>query len=276
MLATALIAFREFFEAFLIIGVFLGVSKKLKLKKGLEIWLAAATGFFLSFSVILFIYIFGAAARPFLTEHTADLLESYLLVFSGLFIAYVILSLHGAMNKSRSRMVSAAQGKLEEEAFDVAFFFTIAFLVLREGFEVALFSASISLFNAFLQNAAGLIFGFLAAAFLGVMTFFAYVRFPVGKVFKTTEYLVLIVGASLTQMGITKLLQTHFGVLLSNMAPLRLQFLPDEESWGGTLLQGFLGIDREYSGIRFLLSLLYIGCIYFFFLRPREIVRRGK
>ena len=44
MIATALISFREFLEAFLIIGIFLGISKKLKLKKEFEIGLASIIG----------------------------------------------------------------------------------------------------------------------------------------------------------------------------------------------------------------------------------------
>ncbi|HZE87750.1 MAG TPA: iron permease, partial [Methylomirabilota bacterium] len=59
MFTTAVIAFREFLEAFLIIGLFLGVSRKLNLKKETEILFAGTVGIFLSFLLITATYIFG-------------------------------------------------------------------------------------------------------------------------------------------------------------------------------------------------------------------------
>lgn len=53
---TAIITFREFLEAFLIIGVFLGMSKKLHLKKEIEITLAAGIGFAISISLAIVTY----------------------------------------------------------------------------------------------------------------------------------------------------------------------------------------------------------------------------
>ncbi len=272
MLTTAIIAFREFFEAFLIIGVFLGVSRKLGLKKEVEITLAALCGIAVSLLLIGGTYFFGDQARGILTERNADFLESYLLIFSGLFIAYVVFSLHGTMNKSRAGMISNAQRKLEERVFDVTLFFTIAFLIVREGFEIALFTASVSLFSAFLQNIIGLLIGFTAASALGMLAFFAYTRLPVGKVFRATEYLIVVLGASLTQIGVTKLLATHFGIELSNMLSFHLTFLPGEESFAGHMLQGLLGVDQGFSAPRLALMLAYIAVLYLLFIRPRKLL----
>ena len=47
MLTTAIVSFREFLEAFLIVGMFLGISRKLKLKKEIEGLLSAGTGIML-------------------------------------------------------------------------------------------------------------------------------------------------------------------------------------------------------------------------------------
>ena len=48
MITTAVISFREFLEAFLIVGVFLGISRKLNLKKEFEIGLAVIIGIIFS------------------------------------------------------------------------------------------------------------------------------------------------------------------------------------------------------------------------------------
>ncbi|MDO8741744.1 MAG: FTR1 family protein, partial [Candidatus Roizmanbacteria bacterium] len=235
---TAIIAFREFLEAFLIVGMFLGISRKLKLKKEAEIIFAAALGILLSLLLATGTYLFGDHARNILTEKNADFLESYLMIFSGLFIAYVVFSLHDILHKNQAGTLVTAHKKLQQNVFDISLFFTIIFLVIREGFEIALFTASTSLFSSFLQNIYGLLLGFIAAIFLGIVTFFAYIKFPIRKVFKATEYFIIILGASLVQNGVTKLFETHFGIHLSNILPIPLKFLPDGESVAGHMFKG--------------------------------------
>lgn len=270
MFTTAIIAFREFLEAFLIVGVFLGVSRKLQLKKELEIGLAAAIGIILSLTLSTGVYLFGDRARDVLTEKNADFLESYLLIFSGIFIAYVVFSLHKTMNKHRGEHLLQAKEKMQINSFDISLFFTIVFLVLREGFEVALFTASTSLFSVFMQNFIGLICGFAAATVLGITTFFAYIKFPVSKVFKATEYMIILLGASLVQTGITTMLETHFNISLSDMLSFNLHFLPAEDTFLGHILQGFFGIDQGFSGVRLAIMVVYISIIYVIFLKQKQ------
>ncbi len=270
MLATAIIAFREFLEAFLIVGVFLGISRKLKLKKELEIGLAATIGIIFSLALTTGTYIFGDRARTILTEKNADFLESYLLIFSGLFIAYVVFSLHDVIRRGRGQTLIAAHQKLQQNTFDLTLFFTIIFLVIREGFEVALFTASASLFSVFMQNFLGLLIGFASASILGLATFFAYIKFPIGRVFKATEYTIILLGASLVQNGITKLFETHLNMHLSEILSLPLSFLPDKDSLIGHILQSLLGIDRNFSLMRLALMIIYIGFIYLLFIKRRK------
>jgi high-affinity iron transporter len=142
MITGALIAFREFLEAFLIVGVFLGISKKLNLKREKEIILAASVGILFSFILSIITYFFGDSARHVLTEERADMLESYLLIFSGVFIAYVMLSLHTTINRGRGKVLLSAHSKLKANTFDLSLFLTIVFLVIREGFEIVLFTAT--------------------------------------------------------------------------------------------------------------------------------------
>lgn len=271
MTTTAIIAFREFFEAFLIIGVFLGMSRKLHLHKETEIWLAALLGIFLSIVLAAFVYIFGDRARLILSESKADLLESYLLIFSGFFLTYIIFSLHNMVRKGRSTMLIKAHQKLQNNVFDVSLFFTIVFLVLREGFEIALFTASVSLFSAFIQNMIGLGIGFVFALTCGIATLFAYVRFPVGKVFKATEYIIVLLGASFTQHGFTYLIDTYLHINLSSIMSLPFQFLPGDNTFLGHVLQSFVGIDQQFSLARLGIMLLYIGIIYWIFMRERKV-----
>lgn len=270
MLTTAIISFREFLEAFLIIGVFLGISRKLKLKKEIEIGFAASLGIFLSLLLPTFTYIFGDQARGILTEKNAELLESYLMIFSGFFLAYVIFSLHSVLRKSRGGSIIAAHEKLRSQTFDISLFATITFLVFREGFEIALFTASTSLFFAFIQNFLGLLIGFTSATALGIATFVAYLKFPIGKVFKATEYMIILLGASLVQNGFTELFEHGFNIELSEIVSIPLKFLPAKSTVVGHMIRSFIGIDQEFSLVRLLIMVGYIGGVYLLFMRKKH------
>jgi high-affinity iron transporter len=274
MIPTMIIAFREFLEAFLITGIFLGVSRQLNLKKEFEIILAAAIGMTLSLSLAIGTYFFGDHARSILTEDNADFLESYLLIFSGIFIAYVVFSLHNMISRNKKTHIAQAHQKMQGKIFDLSLFFTIMLMVLREGFEIALFTASTSLFSAFLENVTGLLLGFATATAVGLTISFTYLNFPIKKVFRLTEYLIILLGASLVQNGITKLFETHFSIDLSDMLPLHMNFIPDEDSMVGHILQSFLGIDAELSGVRIAIMLAYMGIVYTIFMKSKPKVAK--
>ena len=267
MITTALIAFREFLEAFLIVGVFFGISKKLTLKREMEIGLATSIGCLISLVLACITYFFGDFARGILTEDRAEILQSYLLIFSGFFIVYVIFSLHNSLRKGRGGKLISAHQKLQKNAFDLSLFTTIVMLVLREGFEIALFTASTSLFSVFFQNVLGLLIGFIGAGIVGFLTFSAYLRFSIGKVFKYTEYMIIVLGASLVQNGITELLIHSFNIHIGNILRFPFQFLPSEKTIPGHLLKNLLGVDQEFSAVRLFIMILYIAIIYFLFLR---------
>jgi len=276
MFTTLVIAFREFLEVFLIIGLFLGVSKKLNLKKELEIVLAGTNGILLSLLLITITYVFGDYARAVLTEKNADALESYLLMFSGLFIVYVVFSLHKTMNKNHREKIAKTQEKMAQKVFDVSLFLTIVFLILREGFEIALFTASTSLFSSFLQNVLGLVVGLLFAGIIGVLTSLAYVKIPLKHVFRITEYFIILLGASLFQNGITTFLNTHFNISLSHILSFHLGFLPGEDTFVGGFLQNFFGIDAGFSAVRLLIMVGYIGAVYGLFIRQTSLLKKLK
>lgn len=270
MVTTALIAFREFLEAFLIVGVFFGISKKLNLKREAEIGFAAGLGLLISLILASITYMFGDFARGVLTEERAEVLESYILIFSGLFIAYVVFSLHNTLRKSRGGILISAHQKLQTNAFDISLFITIIMLVVREGFEIALFTASTSLFSVFFQNFLGLIIGFLFASFVGGLTYFTYLKFPLGRVFKATEYMIILLGASLVQNGVTELFEHSFNIHIADIFQFPFQFLPDKHTIVGHLIQSFTGIDQEFSLIRLAIMVVYIIAIYFLFLRKNK------
>jgi len=270
MIATALISFREFLEAFLIIGIFLGISKKLKLKKEFEIGLASIIGLLTSLLMATGTYFYGNQVRGILTEKNTELLESYLMIFSGIFITYVIFSLHEVINKSRAGTLIKLKQKLNKKVFDFSLFSMIVFLVIREGFEIALFTASTSLFSVFIQNFIGLMLGFFVASILGLMTFFAYIKFSISKIFRFTEYMIIVLGAALIQNGITELLEHNFDINLSKILSIPLNFLPHKSTVIGHMLKSFFGISREFSFSKLAIMGVYFLIVYLLFLKKKR------
>lgn len=254
MLAVIILVFREFLEAFLIAGVFLGVSGKLNLRKEFEIFLALGVGIFFSILLAALVFFFGDTTRSIITAESAELVEGYLMVFAGLFIAYVVFELHRFMKKANMDALSKVKNALGERVFDIAFFFSIVFLILREGLEIALFTASVSLFSSFAENLAGLFVGFLLAAIVGLVAYFSYTALPIRRVFTATEYTIIALGAIFTSNGLLKILEIQF---MLDASSISVPFLSAELS---ALLPLFIG--------------LYVAIVYVSFLRKKPFFKR--
>lgn len=269
MLATFVIAFREFFEAFLIVGVFFGLSKKLKLKREKEILLATVCGITIALVLPILTFIAGERARNVLTERNADMLAGYLMIFSGFFLAYVIFSLHKVFVLKRSKFLIAAHQKLEQNIFDFSLFMMIVFFVVREGFEIALFTATTSLFSRFAENFVGLMAGFAVSSSVGALTYLAYIKFPISKIYKTTEYLIILLGAAFVKNGIGELAEVYFGTHLSKLGPINLNFLPADSTLVGHMIKNMSGLEQGFSLASLSIMLSYIALIYFFLIKKR-------
>lgn len=270
MFATLVIAFREFLEAFLIIGVFLGISKKLQLKREKEIIAASAIGVIFSLIMPIIVFIVGDKAGVILSEKNAELLEGYLSIFSGFFLAYVIFSLHNFFRLKRSKHIISAHEKLKQNLFDLSLFLTIIFFIIREGFEIALFTATVSLFSKFIENVIGLFLGFTISSLIGLLTFIAYIKLPIGKIFKYTEYLIILLGASFVKNGVNELLQIYFNIHLSKILPLNFYFLPEKSSFSGHLIGNIFGLERQFSIAKLAVMLSYMLIIYLIFLKKHS------
>ncbi|MDO8498121.1 MAG: FTR1 family protein [bacterium] len=269
MIPTLIISLREFLEAFLIIGVFLGISKKLRLKREKEILLASLTGIIISLTLPTIVFSLGDKAHIIFSENNAELLEGYLMIFSGFFIAYVVFSLHNFFVFKRSKAIISAHQKLQKNVFDLSLFLTIVFFIIREGFEIALFTATTSLFSRFVENMAGLIIGFTISAIVGVATFFAYTKFPVAKIFKITEYMIILLGAAFVKNGLGELMEVYFDIHLSTILPFKLAFLPEKSTFIGHMVNSFVGLEQNFSLAKLAIMGVYIVSIYLIFLRKK-------
>jgi high-affinity iron transporter len=269
MISTFIISLREYLEVFLIVGVFLGISKKLKIKKEKEIILASFIGVIISIILPVLVFIFSEKSTQILTEKNAEILESYLMIFSGFFIAYVVFSLHNFFVLNRSKAIIKSHQKLQQNIFDLSLFLTIIFFIIREGFEIALFTATTSLFFKFIENLSGLILGFFVSFIFGIFTYFGFLRFSINKVYKLTESLIILLGASLVKNGAAELLEIYFDLNLKKILPIKLAFLPHQSTFFGHLLKNNFGLQQDFSLVMFFIIASYFILVQLLFLKRR-------
>lgn len=262
MLTTFFIAFREFLEAFLIIGVFLGLSKKLKIKKEKEIFIAAFIGILFNLILNLLTFTLGSKAGVILNEKNSEILEGYLYFFSGFFLAYVVVYLHQLFHRNQSKDILLSHEKIKKNIFDFSLFLTIFFLVAREGFEIALFSATTSLFSKFIENLIGLMAGFLLSLSLSFLVFLGLLKFSLRKIFKTTEFFIVLLGGVFVKNGIKELVEIYFDVNLSKIIPLNLSFLPSKETFFGHFFNSFFGLEKNFSFVYLLVIFFYFFVVF--------------
>lgn len=266
MLVVFFVSLREFLEAFLIGGVFLGIVRKLNLKKEKEIVFALLSATFLTFVLCFLVYFYADKARLILTQKNTELLEGYLLVFAGFFLAYVVFSLHRFFVFERSKKIIKAHQKLTKKIFDFSLFFTIFFIVFREGFEIALFTSSTALFSKFLENIIGLIAGFFTASIFTLLTFISFLRFSINKIFKATEYMIIILGGAMVKNGIKELAEIHLDLHLEKILSITFDFLPSKNTFIGHFLNSFFGLERNFS-------LIFLGIIFSYFYLVKVVFR---
>jgi high-affinity iron transporter len=269
MISTFIISLREYLEVFLIIGVFLGISKKLNIKREKEIVFASLIGIIIAIGLPIFVFLFSQQASRILTEKNAEILESYLMIFSGFFIAYVVFSLHKFFVLNRSKAIIKSHQKLQQNIFDLSLFLTIIFFIIREGFEIALFTATTSLFFKFIENLFGLILGFFVSFGFGILAYLGFLRFSINKVYKLTEFLIILLGASLVKNGTAELLEIYFDINLKNILPIKLAFLPRESTFFGHFLKNNFGLQQDFSLVMFFIIASYFILVKLLFLKRR-------
>lgn len=266
MLTTFTIALREYLEAFLIIGVFLGISKKLKIKREKEILLASLIGILLSIILPLFTFYFSNLASKVLTKKNSEILEGYLLIFSGIFISYVIFSLHKTIHQITDKNLLQVHSKIKDNLFDFFLFLLIVFFIVREGFEIALFTATTSLFSSFSQNLAGLILAFFTSFLLSLLIYTSFIKISFSKIYKITEWLILFLGAAMINNGVNEILEGYFNLKLSFFLPIKILFLPEKSTFIGHFLKNLFALQRDFSFVSLLIIFSYIFAIKKIFL----------
>jgi len=257
MLASALILFREVFEAALIIGIVMAATKEVM---GRTRWVLFGIGGGLvgAAVVAIFAHNIGAVAQGMGQEY-----------FNAgvLFLAVIMLGWHNVWMSRHGREI-AQQMNAVGNAVSLgarplyALAIVVGLATLREGSEVVLFLYGIALGGgAAAEMMMGSLLGLAAGGALGAALYFGLLRIPTKHLFTVTSWMILLLAAGLASQGAHYLVQADllptFGQAIWDSSHLL-----SERSMTGQLLHVLVGYSARPDGIQlvfYVATLLVIG-----------------
>ena len=252
MLATAIIVFREVFEAALLIGI---IAAATRLVPGRDRWLLAGIAAGLLGSALV------AASTGAIAEMASglgqEIFNALVLGFAVLMLAWhnIWMSTHGAALAADARAIGGAirDGRRECSVL----FVVVGLAVLREGAETVLFLYGIS--TAENAGALSLLAGGAVGVGAGIATGYAVyaglLRIPLRWLFSATSALVLLLAAGMASQAARFLIQADLLPSLATPVWDASQVLP-QSSVLGMLLHSLVGYEDRPAGMQ---MVFYVG-----------------
>lgn len=258
MLGSAIIVFRETFEAALIIGIIAAATRVIPSRKS---WILAGIG----------AGIFGSLIVASLTAQIAEMAEGVgqelfnagILGIAALMLAWhnIWMARHGAQMAREARQLGqdVASGNREMSALALV----VALAILREGSETALFLYGLTTGGeeSLAAVAGGGTIGLALGVLAGYGLYAGFLRIPVRLFFSATSGLILLLAAAMASQMARFLVQADLLPSLAN--PLwDSSWLLDNASLTGRFLHTLVGYEAMPSGIQ---AVFYLATILLIF-----------
>jgi len=211
MLPVFIVAFREFLEAFLSVGVLLSISAKFNLQRTKGILAGSVVGFIVVF--ILATIIFGADSSllKHLPKSSFDLIEGWLFTASGIFVAYAVFSLHRILSHYQQEDVKKIEADVTKYKLSYWLLpFTAFLFVFKEGSEGIFFNVTNGVFYTFGQDLTGFGLAFVAALLCGLIIRKFLTLISLKRIFRITEVFIIFVGVDAITEGLETLATYYF------------------------------------------------------------------
>lgn len=255
MLAAALIVFREVLEAALIVSVILaathGVRHRLAYISG-----GVAAGVAGSFAVALST---NALASAF--NGTGQELFGAAILFSvvGLLTWHIVwMQRHGRELVCEMKAVGHAVHTGEKSLLVLAA--VVALAVLREGAEIVLFMHGMMESSPLSEVLSGFALGLAGGAAAGAVIYWGFLKIPVGKLFASTNILLMLIAAGMAARGCSKLIQA--GYLPPLQDPLwDTSHILSERSMAGEFLSALVGYMDQPNGMQMIFYVATLAAI---------------
>ena len=259
MLPSYLLALREGIEAALIIGIILGLLKKINKKDLIPVvWAGAGTAALVSIAVGIILNMVGATFEGAAEEAFEGIT---MLVAAGLLTWMIWWMYHQARNfneKLKQDVTLAARSSKSA-------LFTVAFLaVVREGVELAIFLTAASFTTSARDTLIGAGFGLLTTAILAWVLFSSLIKLNLSSFFRVTGILLILFAAGLVAHGVHEL--NEAGWIPSVIEHVwDLNPILDEKSIAGEILKALFGYNGNPSLTEVIAYLAYFVMVGFGF-----------
>lgn len=241
MLAALIIVFREVFEAGLIIGIVLAVTRTVP---GRDRWIGG--GLIAGIAGACIVAMFAGGLSHLFAGMGQEVFNAAILS-----IAVVMLTWHNVWMARHGRelagdMRAMGQAVAEGSKSLLALAIVVAVAVLREGSEVVLFlygvlaSGGDSAWSVALGGLAGLVLGALVCA----LTYFGLLRIPMRALFGTTTALIALLAAGMAAQAVAFLMQANWLTALDTVA-WDSGWLLSDSSFVGRALHTLIGYTDQ-------------------------------
>ncbi len=217
MIQIFIVAFREFLEAFLTVGVLLSISSKFNLHRTKGIIGGAFVGFISIFLLATVVFSADSTFIKHVSKDSFDLVEGWLFILSSIFIAYAVFSLHKILSHYSHQDGKKIESKVNQYKLSYWLLpFTAFLFVLKEGSEGIFFNVTNGLFYTFTEDLTGFGLAFLVALLCGLIIrkFLNFISLK--RIFRITEVFIIFVGVDAITEGLETLAIYYFHVDISN------------------------------------------------------------
>jgi len=254
MFAGILITLREGLEAFLVVGILLGIlSKMQQSNKNKFIWWGSGAAIALS---VLIAYIIQLLAIEF-EGRNAEIFEIVVATIAVVILSYMVLWMNKQSKSLKSNLEQKVTSALNQN--QMWGLVLLAFItIIREGIETALFLTAVNSSAKGSGLMMGAFIGLISAAILSYLLVKAAIHLNLRLFFLITGSMVVIIAAGLAS-HITMGLQELGVIPYHDMIAWDLSSFISDESLLGKLLHAFIGYVATPTVIQFIVYVVFIA-----------------
>lgn len=242
MATSFLLSLREGLEAALIIGIVLGVLRKMD-RRNLysSVWLGALCAVLVSILAAIGLNWVGAEFEG----QGEQLFEGITMLLAAGVLTWMVFWMR-KQSKTLKQDIEVGVREAAQGSGQRALFFLAFLAVVREGIELALFLLAARLASNPMQEFVGAVLGISSAALLGWIIFASSRRLSLTKFFQSTNVLLALFGAGLVGLGIHEF--NELGWIPAIVEHVwNLNALIPDESTVGQLLKALVGYNSSPS-----------------------------
>jgi high-affinity iron transporter len=267
LVSNALIGLREGLEAALVVVILAAFLVKTDRRYALRyVWVGVAAAIVLSVGLGAMLT-YGTSRLSFEQQELIGGVASIVAVG---FVTAMVFWMRTAARTISGELKGRLDKALDVGPWAVAL---VGFLgVGREGLETAIFfyATTEAAGQGQIQPMLGWVIGLGGAVLLGIAIYKGAVRINLGKFFRYTGILLVVVAAGILAYGIHDLQEAGFLPGLNNLAFDVSAAIPPD-SWYGTLLKGIFNFSPNTTWLQAVAWVLYVGIVLTLFLRPVRV-----